>query len=136
MMNQLRNAADRHRHGHCLLPRSEKGICYYVIREQLRERLQHALKRVRNANIAMGKKPSGQMRFLWMQMSRGGMAQGLEVEGPTGTVWLRLLRNVGHSPGAEQVGAGWMDLNAIANSLGRPIANITEAWGELKQALR
>eukprot|EP00439_Symbiodinium_sp_Y106_P029447 s3659_g3.t1 len=69
--------------------------------EQLRERLQQALRRIRTANIAMGKKDNGQTRFLWMQMSQsperrrraqlagkvkrlilsinGGAAHGLEV---------------------------------------------------------
>ena len=128
-------AANRHRHGHWPEVRRGYVIIPYKTRqqetgEQLREQLQYALK-----------SPTDQTRFLWMQMSQsperrrraqlailsvtGGVAQGLEVEWPTGTVWLHANRvcsaTSATAPGADQVRAGWVDLNAIANSLGHPM---------------
>ncbi|CAE7205709.1 unnamed protein product [Symbiodinium sp. CCMP2592] len=110
MMNQLRVDLDMEaafcpgvRRGYVIIPYkarpNETG-------GELRDRLQQALRRVRTANIAMGRKDDGGTKYLWMQMSQsperrrrahlagkvkrlilsaaGGPVHGLEVEWPTG----------------------------------------------------
>ncbi|CAE7528629.1 unnamed protein product [Symbiodinium sp. CCMP2592] len=119
---------------------------------ELRDRLQQALRRVRTANIAMARKDDGSNKYLWMQMSQsperrrrahlagkvkrlilsaaGGPVHGLEVEWPTGTVWWNATRvctaTTTLGPHAEQAGAGWVDLHAIAAGLGEEPTGSTE----------
>ncbi|CAE7492290.1 unnamed protein product [Symbiodinium sp. CCMP2592] len=138
------------RRGYVIIPyqarRNEAG-------GELRERLQQALRRIRNANVVMGRKEDGGMRYLWLQMSQsperrrrahlagkvkrlilasnGGNTHGLEVEWATGTVWWQAVRvcSATTTPvaGAETAGAGWIDLRAIAQGLGQPVATVSEA---------
>ncbi|CAE7345136.1 CABP1 [Symbiodinium sp. CCMP2592] len=124
-------------------------------RGELRERLQQAIKRVRTANIAMGRRDDGGNRYLWLQMSQsperrrrahlagkvkrlilsanGGSTHGLEVEWPTGTVWWKATRvcSATTSPvaRAEMAGAGWVDLRAIAHGE-EPTGSTEDSEGE------
>ncbi|CAE7730219.1 unnamed protein product, partial [Symbiodinium sp. CCMP2456] len=81
--------------------------------QELRERLSQALRRVRQANIAMGTNAEGKTKYLWMQLSQsperrrrvqlagkckrlclsfGATLSQIETEWPTGTVWFKGTR--------------------------------------------
>ena len=129
--------------------------------QDLRERLSGALRRVRQANIAMGTNAEGKTRYLWMQLSQsperrrrvqlagkckrlclslGAALNQIETEWPTGTVWLkgtRICSATTTKPGeAQEAGAGWINTKAVARGLGRPESEVDEEWGTLRAALR
>ncbi|OLP76853.1 hypothetical protein AK812_SmicGene43157, partial [Symbiodinium microadriaticum] len=98
------------RRGYAILP---YGCRENESAQDLRERLSGALRRVKQANIAMGTNSEGKTRYLWMQLSQsperrrrvqlagkckrlclsfGAAFNQIETEWPTGTVWFKGTR--------------------------------------------
>ena len=146
------------RRGYAILPYGPRDN---ETAQDLRERLSGALRRVRQANIAMGTNSEGKTRYLWMQLSQsperrrrvqlagkckrlclsfGAALNQIETEWPTGTVWYKGTRvcsaTTTKPPEAQEAGAGWMNIKAIARGLGQPEGEVDGEWGTLKAALR
>ncbi|CAE7277276.1 unnamed protein product [Symbiodinium sp. CCMP2592] len=122
----------------------------------MRDRVQKAVVRVRNANVTLGEREDGTPSRLWMAISQPperrkkaqlaakvkrlvleqhGSHQALDVEFSTGSVWYdnrKISSTGGPKPeGATEAGLGWVDLNQIARMLGVTAENIQEAWQPL-----
>ncbi|CAE7939703.1 unnamed protein product, partial [Symbiodinium necroappetens] len=126
------------RRGYAILP---YGCRENESAQDLRERLSGALRRVRQANIAMGTNSEGKTRYLWMQLSQsperrrrvqlagkckrlclsfGAALNQIETEWPTGTVWFKGTRvcSATTTKPAQPQEAGWINVKAIARGLG------------------
>ncbi|CAE7939467.1 unnamed protein product [Symbiodinium sp. KB8] len=142
------------RRGYAILP---YGPRENETAQDLRERLSGALRRVRQANIAMGTNSEGKTRYLWMQLSQsperrrrvqlagkckrlclsfGAALNQIETEWPTGTVWFKGTRvcsaTTTKPAEAQEAGAGWINIKAIARGLGQPENEVDGEWGTLR----
>ena len=126
-----------------------------------RARVQQAILRIRNANITTGTDEKGGMRKLWIALSQsperrkhaklagkmkrailelGGQPGATEVEFATGTVWYDRVKvssaAAGKPKGGEAVGAGWVDITALAKALRKPLPEVQAAWEPRKAELQ
>ena len=126
-----------------------------------RQRVQHCIKHVRNANLTVGTKDNGVPSKLFLNISQppekrrkvqvaakckrflmehGALAADVEVEYATGQVWLKGARVAAATaamtpPHTTQTGTqGWIDLPTIAAKLHHSIEDVRTAWLPLGQS--
>ena len=131
--------------------------------EAFRQRVQHLIRRVNAAGINLGTKPDGTAARLWLTLSQpperrrraalagkvkrviiecggAGIIPSIEPEWATGTVWLRGIKVASGStvgpPTSTAAGCGWIDIGAVARSLGLTQQQVADAWEPLSAALR
>ncbi|CAE7361641.1 unnamed protein product [Symbiodinium sp. CCMP2592] len=149
------------RRGYAIIPIKPKP---FESEDERRTRVQGAMQRVRNANVTTGTDDSGNMRKLWIALSQsperrrraklagkvkrlvlelGGNKTDMEVEFATGTVWMvtsggstKVSSCSAEQPAtAEKVGAGWVDVTAIAKAMRKTLQEVQTAWGPRKAEL-
>ena len=128
-----------------------------------RQRVQHCIKHVCNANLTVDTKDNGAPSKLFLNISQppekrrkvqvaakckrllmeqGALAADVEVEYATGQVWLKGTRVAAasvtaHPPNTTPTGTqGWIDLQTIASKLHHNIETIRTAWQPLGAMLR
>ena len=128
-----------------------------------RQRVQHCIRHVRNANLTVGTKDNGAPSKLFLNISQppekrrkvqvaakckrllmeqGALAADVEVEYATGQVWLTGTRLAAataavNPPHTTQTGTqGWIDIPAIAAKLHRNLEDLRAAWLPLGAVLR
>ena len=119
--------------------------------DDMRQRAQACIRRVRLAGVDLGTKPDGNKAKLCLAVSQppekrrraalAGEVKRLIIEaGGEGTVhriepeWRQSLRGVSHDihpPGATPAGCGWIDLGAIARGLGTGLPQLEKTWEPL-----
>ena len=146
------------RRGYALIPVPDRpGEAH----EDKRKRIQAAISRVRKAAVEVGTKPTGEPQLAWIALSQSperrrraklagkvkrfwlsqGGAQGrLEVEFGTGSTWINNVKTssatTARPSAADEAGAGWVDIPAIARQLGRNEGDVRRAWEPLAAELR
>ncbi|CAE6973291.1 unnamed protein product [Symbiodinium sp. CCMP2592] len=135
--------------GYAIIPIPQK---WGETEDQRRETVQQTLQKVRHANVMLGVNPAGGHRKLWMSLSQsperrrksrlagkvkramlemGAQLAKLEVEFSTGSVWYnseRLSSATLETPQqAERAGAGWVRLDMMAKTLGKPLGEVQDS---------
>ena len=148
------------RRGYAIIPLTRKDG---ETQEGQRTRVQHCISQVRNANVTISTRLSGEPSKLFLNVSQppekrrkvqvaakckrllmelGALASDVETEYSTGQVWFKSKKVKSASnhmapQGTTQTGSeGWIDLQTIATKLHRNLEAVQAAWQPLGAVLK
>ena len=131
--------------------------------EDQRARVQHCIRQVRNANVTISTKLSGEPSRLFLNISQppekrrkvqvaakckrllmelGALPTEVETEYSTGQVWFKSRKVASASNNMAPAGStttgteGWIDLRTIADKLHRSLESVQNAWQPLGAVLK